>query len=147
MRTLRRALRPVTTALAGAALGAALLAAPPVADAREGLGPELSHLNLTYPAIHAVGVKGTHVPRKTLLLVTLDVDATLRVRVKDTDPYGLSRAFNVDLPAGDSRVPITARVDGTKMPPGRYVVVVKTHDSVGSSDKFRLHLRIVGKHG
>ena len=86
-------------------------------------------------------------PRKTLLLVTLDVDATLRVRVKDTDPYGLSRAFNVDLPAGDSRVPITARVDGTKMPPGRYVVVVKAHDSAGSSDKFRLHLRIVGKHG
>jgi hypothetical protein len=117
------------------------------ADARLAGEPVLSAMSLTYPAIHAVGVTGTHFPRKTHLLLTLNVPALVRIRVKDTDPYGLSRAFNVNLPAGHSKVGITARVDGTKLPPGRYRVILKAHNSEGSSDKFRLKLRIVGKNG
>jgi hypothetical protein len=132
--------------LVGAALAATAFAAPPV-QALDGLQPVLSGLNLTYSAIHAVGVTGTHLPKKTQLMLTLNVDALVRVRVKDTNPYGLSRAFNVELPAGDSAVPISARVDATKMPPGKYLVVVKAHNSAGSSDKFTLRLRIVGKNG
>ena len=132
--------------LFGAALVAPLLVTPP-AQGREELEPVLSNLSLTEPAIHAVGVEGTHLPRKTHLLLTLNVDALVRIRVKDTDPYGLSRAFNVTLPAGESDVPISARVDGTKMPPGKYDVVVKAHNSFGSSAKKYLRLRIVGKNG
>lgn len=139
-------------AVLGAALTAALVAplpaqARPHTQTRDGLEPVLSGLALTYPAIHAVGVKGSPFPKKTHLLLTLNIGALVRIRVKDTNPYGLSRAFNVTLPAGDSMVPITARVDHTKMPPGKYRVVVKAHNSEGASDKFRLRLRIVGKNG
>jgi hypothetical protein len=37
------------------------------------------------------------------------------------------------------------RVDGTKLPPGRYKVVVKAHNSAGSSARRTLKLRIVGE--
>jgi hypothetical protein len=50
-------------------------------------------------------------------------------------------------PAGDADVPITARVDGTKLPPGKYDVVVKAHSPNGSSNKKYLRLRIVGRNG
>jgi hypothetical protein len=139
--------RAVAALLGSAALAFGVLTAPAPADARDGVEPVLSNLNLTYPAIHAVGVKGTHLPRTTHLLLTVQADALLRVRLKDTNPYGISRAFNVDITAGQNAVPITARVDGTKMPPGRYKVVVKAHNSAGSSDRFRLNLKIVGKNG
>ena len=109
--------------------------------------PQLSELSLTEPAIHAVGVTGTGLPKKTHLLLTLSEPSLVRIRVKDTDPYGLSRAFNVNLPAGAADVPISARVDGTKLPPGRYRVVVKAHSPNGSSDKKYLRLKIVGKNG
>jgi len=128
-------------------VAAALLAAAPHADAALRQGPQLSALSLTEPAIHAVGVTGTGLPKKTHLLLTLSEPSLVRIRVKDTDPYGLSRAFNVDLPAGAADVPISARVDGTKLPPGKYRVVVKAHSSNGSSDKLYLRLRIVGKNG
>jgi len=128
-------------------VAAALLAAAPHADAALRQGPQLSVLSLTEPAIHAVGVTGTGLPKKTHLLLTLSEPSLVRIRVKDTDPYGLSRAFNVDLPAGAADVPISARVDGTKLPPGKYRVVVKAHSSNGSSDKKYLRLRIVGKNG
>jgi hypothetical protein len=128
-------------------LAAAVLAAAPHADATLRQDPQLSDLSLTEPAIHAVGVTGTGLPKKTHLLLTLSEPSLVRIRVKDTDPYGLSRAFNVDLPAGAADVPISARVDGTKLPPGKYRVVVKAHSSNGSSDKLYLRLRIVGKNG
>ena len=86
-------------------------------------------------------------PKKTHLLLTLSETSLVRIRVKDTDPYGLSRAFNVTLPAGRADVPISARVDGTKLPPGKYRVIVKAHSPNGSSDKKYLRLRIVGKNG
>ena len=117
------------------------------ADAALRREPHLSTLSLTEPAIHAVGVTGTGLPKKTHLLLTLSEPALVRIRVKDTDPYGLSRAFNVNLPAGAADVPISARVDGTKLPPGKYRVVVKAHSPNGSSDKVYLRLRIVGKNG
>ncbi len=134
--------------LATVALLAALVAPPQAAQAEARRSePVLSAMSLTYPAIHAVGVRGTHFPRKSHLLLTLSDPALVRIRVKDTNPYGLSRAFNVTLPAGPSKVVITARVDGTKLPPGRYKVIFKAHNSEGSSDKFRLKLRIVGRNG
>ena len=134
-----------TAALAGALLAATLLVQP--ADASQRQDPQLSQLSLTEPAIHAVGVTGTGLPKKTHLLLTLSEPSLVRIRVKDTDPYGLSRAFNVDLPAGAADVPISARVDGTKLPPGKYRVVVKAHSPNGSSDKKYLRLKIVGKNG
>jgi len=130
-----------------AVLIAALVALTPPADAALRQDPQLSDLSLTEPAIHAVGVTGTGLPKKTHLLLALSEPSLVRIRVKDTDPYGLSRAFNVDLPAGAADVPISARVDGTKLPPGKYRVVVKAHSSNGSSDKLYLRLRIVGKNG
>ncbi len=42
---------------------------------------------------------------------------------------------------------ISARVDGTKLPPGRYKVVVKAHSPNGSSAKKYLRLKIVGRDG
>ena len=93
----------------------------------------MSALWLTEPAILAFGVSGTGLQKKPHMWCT--------------DPYGLSRAFNVDLPAGAADVPISARVDGTKLPPGKYRVVVKAHSPNGSSDKKYLRLRIVGKNG
>jgi len=128
-------------------LAAAVLAAAPHADATLRQDPQLSDLSLTEPAIHAVGVTGTGLPKKTHLLLTLSEPSLVRIRVKDTDPYGLSRALNVDLPAGAADVPISARVDGTKLPPGKYRVVVKAHSPNGSSDKKYLRLRIVGRNG
>ncbi len=128
-------------------VAAALLAAAPHADAALRQDPQLSALSLTEPAIHAVGATGTGLPKKTHLLLTLSEPSLVRIRVKDTDPYGLSRAFNVDLPAGAADVPISARVDGTKLPPGKYRVVVKAHSPNGSSDKKYLRLRIVGRNG
>ena len=128
-------------------VAAAVLAAAPHADATLRQDPQLSDLSLTEPAIHAVGVTGTGLPKKTHLLLALSEPSLVRIRVKDTDPYGLSRAFNVDLPAGAADVPISARVDGTKLPPGKYRVVVKAHSPNGSSDKLYLRLRIVGKNG
>ena len=128
-------------------VAAAVLAAAPHADATLRQDPQLSDLSLTEPAIHAVGVTGTGLPKKTHLLLTLSEPSLVRIRLKDTDPYGLSRAFNVDLPAGAADVPISARVDGTKLPPGKYRVVVKAHSPNGSSDKLYLRLRIVGKNG
>ncbi len=142
-------------ALVAAALTATMVGATPsalagtaVADVRgavAGVEPELSHVELTRPKIHAIGAEHTGVPKKTKLLLTLNVPAMVRVRVKDLDPYGLARAFNRDLPAGPSAVAIIARVDGTKLPPGKYQVVVKAHNPDGSSAKVRLRLRIVGE--
>lgn len=139
--------------LAGAAAGtvAVLLAVPSTvvarADVVDGVPePVLSHVGLTNPAIHAIGAEHTGVPKKTKLELTLSVPAMVRVRVKDLNPYGLRRAFNRDLPAGASAVAIIARVDGTKLPPGKYEVVVKAHNSAGSSKKVFLRLRIVGAH-
>ena len=131
---------------------AALVVAPLVlpaasAEAAQRLDPQLSALSLTEPAIHAVGVTGTGLPKKTQLLLTLSEPSLVRIRVKDTDPYGLSRAFNVNLPAGAADVAISARVDGTKLPPGKYEVVVKAHSPNGSSAKKYLRLKIVGKNG
>ena len=144
-------MKTLVRAALGAALAAVLIAPLPAqarlsAQARGG-APVLSGLGLTYSAIHAVGVKGSPFPKKTQLLLRLNVAALVRIRVKDVDPYGLARAFNVALPAGKSMVPISARVDHTKMPPGRYEVVVKAHNAEGASDKFTLKLRIVGKKG
>jgi hypothetical protein len=138
MRTLPRAV---------AVLIAALVVLAPPADAALRQDPQLGALSLTEPAIHAVGVTGTGLPKKTHLLLTLSEPSLVRIRVKDTDPYGLSRAFNVDLPAGPVDVPISARVDGTRLPPGKYRVVVKAHSPNGSSDKKYLRLEIVGKNG
>jgi hypothetical protein len=107
----------------------------------------MTGLELTHPKIEAVGVDLAGVPQKTRLRLTLNVPALVRVRVKDTDPFGLSRVFNTDLPAGASAITISARVDRTKLPPGKYDVVVKAHNSSGSSPKMYLHLRIVGKNG
>jgi hypothetical protein len=132
-------------ALAGALLATTLLAHPAGASLRR--DPQLSGLSLTAPAIHAVGVTGTGLPKKTHLLFTLSEPSLVRIRVKDTDPYGLSRAFNVNLPAGRADVPVSARVDGTKLPPATYRIVVKAHSANGSSDKKYLRLRIVGKNG
>ena len=106
--------------------------------------PVLSDLSLTNTQIHAVGAVGTGLPKKTKLKLTLNVDALVRIRVKAISPYGLSRAFNVTLPAGSSAVTISARVDHTKLPPGGYKVVVKAHNADGSSTKKILHLKIVG---
>jgi hypothetical protein len=140
VRTFSRA----SATLAIALLMSMLLGQP--ADAGQRRDPQLSGLSLTEPAIHAVGVTGTGLPKKTHLLLSLSEPSLVRIRVKDTDPYGLSRAFNVTLPAGDADVPISARVDGTKLPPGRYQVVVKAHSPNGSSNKFYLRLKIVGSH-
>jgi hypothetical protein len=139
MRTLPRAMAVL--------VAAALVVSAPSADAALRREPQLSALSLTEPAIHAVGVTGTGLPKKTHLLLTLSEPSLVRIRVKDTDPYGLSRAFNVNLPAGAADVPISARVDGTKLPPGKYRVVVKAHSPNGSSDKKYLRLKIVGKNG
>ena len=136
-----------TLARVSATLAGALLAFTLPADATLRRDPHLSELSLTEPAIHAVGVTGTGLPKKTHLLFTLSELSLVRVRVKDTDPYGLSRAFNVNLPAGKADVPISARVDGTKLPPGQYRIIVKAHSPNGSSDKKYLRLRIVGKNG
>jgi hypothetical protein len=125
----------------------AVVAPAATADASMRQDPQLSALSLTEPAIHAVGVTGTGLPKKTHLLLTLSEPSLVRIRVKDTDPYGLSRAFNVNLPAGSADVAFSARVDGTKLPPGKYRVVVKAHSPNGSSDKKYLRLRIVGKNG
>jgi hypothetical protein len=133
---------------AAAVLVAAALVVPSTpADAALQREPGVSQLSLTEPAIHAVGVSGTGVPKKTHLLLTLSEPSLVRIRVKDTDPYGLSRAFNVTLPAGAADVAISARVDGTKLPPGRYRIVLKAHSPNGSSGKLYLHLKIVGKDG
>ncbi len=135
-----------TSALvAGTLLATTLLVHP--ADATQRREPQVGGLSLTEPAIHAVGVTGTGLPKKTHVLFTLSEASLVRIRVKDTDPYGLSRAFNVTLPAGSADVPISARVDGTKLPPGRYRIVVKAHSPNGSSDKKYLRLKIVGKDG
>jgi hypothetical protein len=157
-----RSPRTVAT-MAGAVLAASLLATLPTAAAvpawpadaspPAGVGsvahttappPVLSEVSLTKPQIHAVGAVGTGLPKRTRLKLTLDVPALVRIRVKAISPYGLSRAFNVMLPAGSSAVPISARVDHTKMPPGGYKVVVKAHTADGSSTKKFLHLKIVG---
>jgi len=135
--------------MAGALLATCLLVLPTapagaVARSDETLLPVLSELSLTNTQIHAVGAVGTGLPKKTKLKLTLNVAALVRIRVKAISPYGLSRAFNVTLPAGSSAVTISARVDHTKMPPGGYKVVVKAHASDGSSAKKFLHLKIVG---
>jgi hypothetical protein len=137
----------VARALVGALATAALLAVAPgsASAGRQGVEPVLSHVELTEPKIHAVGAEHTGVPKRTKLKLTLNVPAMVRVRVRDLDPYGLRRAFNQDVPAGESAITITARVDGTKLPPGKYEVVVKAHNPDGSSQKLRLHLRIVGE--
>ena len=135
----------VSAALAGALVATTLLAHPAAATLRR--DPQLTGLSMTEPAIHAVGVTGTGLPKKTHLLFTLSEPSLVRIRVKDTDPYGLSRAFNVTLLAGDADVPISGRVDGTRLPPGKYDVVVKAHSPNGSSNKKYLRLRIVGKRG
>ena len=126
-------------------MATAMLAHP--ADAARRHDPQLTGLSLTEPAIHAVGVTGTGLPKKTHLLLSLSEPSLVPIRVKDTDPYGLSRAFNVTLPAGDADVSISARVDGTKLPPGRYQVVVKARSPDGSSAKKYLRLKIVGRDG
>ena len=128
-------------------VAAALVVPGASADAALQRTRQLSELSLTEPAIHAVGVTGTGLPKKTHLLLTLSEPSLVRIRVKDTDPYGLTRAFNVNLPAGAADVPISARVDGTKLPPGKYRVVVKAHSPNGSSDKKYLRLKIVGRNG
>ena len=134
--------------MAGLVLAAALLVlptAPAGSVARtESLLPVLSDLSLTNTQIHSVGAVGTGLPKRTKLKLTLNVAALVRIRVKAISPYGLSRAFNATLPAGSSAVTFSARVDGTKLPPGGYKVVVKAHTSDGSSDKKILRLKIVG---
>jgi hypothetical protein len=129
----------LATALLGSARSAYAADPPTVPE------PVISGLSLTASKIHAVGVKGTGLPKRTQLELTLNVDSLVRIRVKAVDPYGLRRAFNVALPTGQSSVPISARVDGTKMPPGAYKVVIKAHNSVGSSDRKYLRLKIVGR--
>ncbi len=106
--------------------------------------PVLSKLSLTAKKIRAVGVKGVDAPKKTKLKLTLNVDAMVRVKVKAVTPGGLKRAFNTDLMAGARTITFSARVDGTKLPPGRYKVIVKAHNASGSSAKKTLNLRIVG---
>jgi hypothetical protein len=156
-----RSPRTVAT-MAGAVLAASLFALPSAAAApawpadtapgaavgsvvgSKAAPPVLSDLSLTKTQIHSVGAVGTGLPKRTKLKLTLDVAALVRIRVKAISPYGLSRAFNVTLPAGSSAVPISARVDHTKMPPGGYKVVVKAHTADGSSTKKFLHLKIVG---
>jgi hypothetical protein len=107
--------------------------------------PHLAGVELTHPRIHAVGAEHTGLPKKTRLKLTLNVAALVRVRVKDTNPYGIGRVFSTDLPAGASAITFSARVDGTKLPPGTYDVVVKAHNPEGSSKKVFLPLRIVGE--
>jgi hypothetical protein len=140
--------RSVAT-MAGAVLATGLLVlqtapAGSVASSNVTTLPVLSELSLTNTQIHAVGAEGTALPKRTKLKLTLNVDALVRIRVKAIDPYGLSRAFNVTLPAGPSAVTFSARVDGTRLPPGGYKVVVKAHSADGSSDKKFLRLKIVG---
>jgi len=57
-------------------VAAAVLAAAPHADATLRQDPQLSDLSLTEPAIHAVGVTGTGLPKKTHLLPPPTMGAT-----------------------------------------------------------------------
>jgi len=134
---------------AGVVLAATLLVLPTaaagsVARTDESPLPVLSDLSLTNTQIHSVGAVGTGLPKRTKLKLTLNAAALVRIRVKAISPYGLSRAFNATLPAGASAVTFSARVDGTKLPPGGYKVVVKAHNADGSSAKKILRLKIVG---
>jgi hypothetical protein len=138
--------RAASVAIAAALFCVVFAVAPDITTADPaGPDPRLTGLELTHRKIEAVGVDVAGVPEKTRLKLTLNVPAMVRVRVKDTDPYGLSRAFNTDLPQGSSAITLSARVDGTKLPPGTYDVVVKAHNSSGSSARKYLVLRIVGK--
>ena len=123
-------------------VAAALLVPATSADAALRRGPQLSALSLTEPAIHAVGVTGTGLPKKTHLLLTLSEPSLVRIRVKDTDPYGLSRAFDVNLPAGAADVRSAPGTDRTMLPPAR-ARSAKAHSPNGSSDKKYLRLKIV----
>jgi hypothetical protein len=107
--------------------------------------PVLRKVSLTHDRIRAVGADSVKLPKRTTLKLTLNVAALVRIRVKAVTPGGLKRAFNRDLLAGAHKVRFSARVDGTKLPPGRYQVVVKAHNSAGSSPKKVLKLRIVGE--
>jgi hypothetical protein len=113
--------------------------APPPSPAK----PELTGVKLTNKTIHTTGSAAK--PRATRLRLTLNVDATVVVRLKRTHHLKGKRVtarLDRSLEAGKRSIGMTSKVGGKKLPPGTYRVVVVARNAAGRSPARTVRLTI-----
>jgi hypothetical protein len=117
---------------------------PPVTPPAVPGKPVLTGLKLTKKAIHVV--KSADSPRATRLKLTLDTDATLKVKLKRTKLVNgkVVKAKVVKaLTKGASAIKLTSKIGSKKLPPGVYKVTVTARNSVGTSAAVVRKLRVL----
>ena len=106
--------------------------------------PTLSGVKLTKKTIHVVGSDDK--PRATRLKVSLNVDATVVVKLKRTakvDGKAVKAKLSSAMKAGQRAIRLTSKVGGKKLVAGSYRVSVRATNAVGSSTVKTVKLKVV----
>ena len=106
--------------------------------------PILSGVKLTRKTIHVVG--SDERPRATKLKLSLNVDATVVVKLKRTakvDGKAMKAKLSRAMKSGQQAVRLTSKVGGKKLAPGKYRITVRATNSVGSSAVTTVKLKVV----
>ena len=106
--------------------------------------PILSGVKLTKKTIHVVGSEEK--PRATKLKLSLNVDATVVVKLKRTakvDGKAVKAKLSKAMKSGQRAIRLTSKVGGKKLVAGTYRITVRATNSVGSSAVRTVKLKVL----
>ena len=106
--------------------------------------PTLSGVKLTKKTIHVVGSDDT--PRATRLKLSLNVDATVVVKLKRTakvNGKAVKAKLSSAMKSGQRAIRLTSKVGGKRLVAGTYRVSVRATNAVGASAVKTVKLKVV----
>ena len=106
--------------------------------------PILSGVKLTKKTIHVVG--SDEKPRATRLKLSLNVDATVVVKLKRTakvNGKAVKAKLSMAMKSGQRAIRLTSKVGGKKLVAGTYRISVRATNAVGSSAVKTVKLKVV----
>ena len=106
--------------------------------------PILSAVKLTKKTIHVVG--SDEKPRATKLKLSLNVDATVVVKLKRTakvDGKVAKAKQSLAMKSGQRAIRLTSKVGGKRLAPGTYRITVRATNTAGSSAAKTVKLKVV----
>ena len=105
---------------------------------------DLSGVKLTKKTIHVVG--SDEKPRATKLKLSLNVDATVVVKLKRTakvDGKVVKAKLSLAMKSGQRAIRLTSKVGGKRLAPGTYRITVRATNAAGSSAAETVKLKVV----
>jgi hypothetical protein len=106
--------------------------------------PTLSGVKLTKKTIHVVG--SDEKPRATRLKLSLDVDATVVVKLKRTQKVNgkaVKAKLSSAMKAGKGALQLTGKIGAKVLPAGTYRIAVRATSPAGSSAVTTVKLKVL----